>query len=182
MASARKQRLRAWRLLSDPSCCQYDICHIVAAAEEFSMKQLTQQDLRAFYACASHCDRAVIILKGKGRVQWMTEPARQCVAEFFGDLPQQTERLPAPLERWIKQRTLARRNKGPALRSSTAIERNGAQLVVRLVTDRQEGIHLVWLEKQRQAFSAGALERAGAGPRGAGGGPGGGGGGNQAGG
>ena len=125
------------------------------------MKQLTQKDLRAFYACARHCDRAMIILKGKGRVQWMTEPARRCVAEFFGDLPQQTERLPAPLERWIKQRSLARRNKGPALRSSTAIERNGAQLVVRLVTDKQEGIHLVRLEKQRQAFSAGSLERLG---------------------
>ena len=125
------------------------------------MKQVTQTDLRAFYACARHCDRAMIILKGKGRVQWMTEPARRCEAEFFGDLPQQTERLPAPLERWIKQRTLARRNKGPAFHSSTAIERNGERLVVRLVTDRQEGIHLVRLEKQRQAFSAGSLARLG---------------------
>jgi len=69
--------------------------------------------------------------------------------------------LLSSLERWIKQRSLARRNKGPALRSSTAIERNGERLVVRLVTDRQEGIHLVRLEKQRQAFSAGSLERLG---------------------
>ena len=125
------------------------------------MKQLTQQDLRAFHACARHCDRAMIILKGKRRVQWMTEPARHCVAEFFGDLPQQTNRLPAPLERWIKQQSLARPNKGAAFRSSTAIERNGERLVVRFVTDKQEGIHLVRLEKQRQAFSAGSLERLG---------------------
>ncbi len=125
------------------------------------MKQLTQQDLRAFHACARHCDRAMIILKGKRRVQWMTEPARHCVVEFFGDVPQRTNRLPAPLERWIKQRSVARRSNGPALRSSTAIERNGAQLVVRLVTDKQEWIHLVRLEKQRQAFSAGSLARLG---------------------
>jgi DNA-binding CsgD family transcriptional regulator len=91
----------------------------------------------------------------------MTEPARHCVAEFFGDLPQQANRLPAPLERWIKQRSLARRNKGPAFRSSTAIERNGEQLVVRLVTDREEGIQLVRLEKQRPALSARSLERLG---------------------
>ena len=70
------------------------------------MKQLTQKDLRAFHACARHCDRAMIILKGKGRVQWMTEPARHCVAEFFGDLAQQANRLPAPLHQWIKQRAL----------------------------------------------------------------------------
>jgi len=125
------------------------------------MKQPTQKDLRAFYACARHCDRAMIILQGKRRVRWMTQPARHCVAEFFGDLPQQTHRLPAPLERWIKQRSVARRSNGPALRSSTAIERNGERLVVRLVTDKQEGIHLVRLEKQRQAFSAGSLERLG---------------------
>ena len=125
------------------------------------MKQLTQQDLRAFYACARNCDRAMIILKGNRRVQWMTEPARHCVAEFFRDLPAQANRLPAPLERWIKQRSLARRNKGPAFCSSTAIERNGERLVVRFVTDKQEGIHLVRLEKQRQAFSAGSLERLG---------------------
>ena len=125
------------------------------------MKQLTQQDLRAFYACARHCDRAMIILKGKKRVQWMTEPARHCVAEFFGDLSAQANRLPKPLLQWIEQQSRERRNKGPTFRSSTAMERNGKRLVVRLVTDRQEGIHLVRLEKQRQAFSAGSLERLG---------------------
>jgi len=125
------------------------------------MKPLTQKELRAFHACARHCDRAMIILNEKRRVRWMTEPARHCVAEFFGDLPQRTNRLPAPLERWIEQRSLARRNKGPAFRSSTAIERNGEQLVVRLMTDKQEGIQLVRLEKQRSAFSAGSLERLG---------------------
>ncbi len=125
------------------------------------MKQLTQKDLRAFHACARHCDRAMIILNGKRRVRWMTEPARHCVAEFFGDLPQRANRLPAPLERWVKQRSLTRHNKGPAFRSSTAIKRNGERLVVRLVTDKREGIHLVRLEKQRRAFSAGSLERLG---------------------
>ena len=125
------------------------------------MTQLTQQDLRAFYACARHCDRAMIILRGKRRVQWMTEPARHCMAEFFGDLPQQTDRLPAPLERWIKKRSLARRSQGPAFRSSTALERNGKRLVVRLVTDKQEGIQLLRLEKQRRAFSKRSIERLG---------------------
>jgi DNA-binding CsgD family transcriptional regulator len=123
------------------------------------MKQLTQQDLRAFHACARHCDRAMIILNGKRRVRWMTEPARHCVAEFFGDLPQRANHLPAPLERWIKQQSLARPNKGAAFRSSTAIKRNGEELVVHLVTDKREGIHLVRLEKQLPAFSAGSLER-----------------------
>jgi hypothetical protein len=94
MASARKQRLRGWRLLSGPSCCQYDICPISPAAEELTMKQLTQKDLRAFHACARHCDRSMIILKGKGRVRWMKEPARRCVAEFFGDVPAQANHLP----------------------------------------------------------------------------------------
>jgi len=125
------------------------------------MKQLTQKDLRAFHACARHCDRAMIILKGKRRVRWMTEPARQCVAEFFGDLPQQTNRLPKPLLQWIEQQGRERRNKGSAFGSSTAIERNGEQLVVRLVTDKQEGIQLVRLEKQRPALSARSLERLG---------------------
>jgi len=125
------------------------------------MKQLTQKELRAFHACARHCDRAMIILKKKRRVQWMTEPARHCVAEFFGDLPAQANRLPAPLEQWIEQRSLAHRNKGAAFRSSTAIERNGAQLVLRLVTDKQDGVHLVRLEKQRPALSARSLERLG---------------------
>ena len=125
------------------------------------MKQPTQQDLRGFHACARHCDRAMIILNGKRRVRWMTEPARHCVAEFFGDLPQRANHLPAPLERWIKQQSLARPNKGAAFRSSTAIKRNGEELVVRLVTDKREGIHLVRLEKQRRAFSAGSLERLG---------------------
>jgi DNA-binding CsgD family transcriptional regulator len=144
-----------------PSCCQYDICHIVAAAEELTMNQLTQKDVRAFHACARHCDRAVIILKGKKRVQWMTEPARHCVAEFFGDLPHEADRLPAPLERWIKQRSVARRNNEAAFRSSTVIERNGEELVVRLVTDKQEGIQHVRLEKQRPVLSARSLERLG---------------------
>jgi len=69
--------------------------------------------------------------------------------------------LLSSLERWIKQRSLARRNKGPALRSSTAIERNGEELVVRLVTDKQEGIQLVRLEKQRPALSTRSLARLG---------------------
>jgi len=69
--------------------------------------------------------------------------------------------LLSSLERWIKQRSLARRNKGPALRSSTAIERNGEELVVRLVTDKQEGIQLVRLEKQKPVLSARSLERLG---------------------
>jgi len=125
------------------------------------MKQLTQQDLRAFYACARHCDRAMIILNGKRRVRWMTEPARHCVAEFFGDLPQRANHLPAPLERWIKQQSLARPNKGAAVRSSTAIERNGEQLVLHLVTDKRERIRLLRLEKQRPAFSPRSLERLG---------------------
>ena len=125
------------------------------------MKQLTQQDLRAFHACARHCDRAMIILNGKRRVRWMTEPARHCVAEFFGDLPQRANHLPAPLERWIKQQSLARPNKGAAVRSSTAIERNGEQLVLHLVTDKRERIRLLRLEKQRPAFSPRSLERLG---------------------
>ena len=125
------------------------------------MKQLTQQDLRAFYACARHRDRAMIILNGKRRVRWMTEPARHCVAEFFGDLPQRANHLPAPLERWIKQQSLARPNKGAAVRSSTAIERNGEQLVLHLVTDKRERIRLLRLEKQRPAFSPRSLERLG---------------------
>jgi len=125
------------------------------------VKQLTQQDLRAFHACARHCDRAMIILNGKRRVRWMTEPARHCVAEFFGDLPQRANHLPAPLERWIKQQSLARPNKGAAVRSSTAIERNGEQLVLHLVTDKRERIRLLRLEKQRPAFSPRSLERLG---------------------
>ena len=125
------------------------------------MKQLTQQDLRAFHTCARHCDRAMIILNGKRRVRWMTEPARHCVAEFFGDLPQRANHLPAPLERWIKQQSLARPNKGAAVRSSTAIERNGEQLVLHLVTDKRERIRLLRLEKQRPAFSPRSLERLG---------------------
>lgn len=60
------------------------------------MKRQTQLDLRTFRTCARNCDRAVIILKGKKRVRWMTEPARQCVAEFFGDLPVQANCLPGP--------------------------------------------------------------------------------------
>src|SRR3989304_5373490 len=161
MASARKQRLRGCSLLPGPPCCQYDICHIVVAAEELTMKQLTQQDLRAFYACARHCDRAMIILKGKRRVQWMTEPARRCGADFFGDLSAQANRLPKPLLQWIEQQSRERRNKGPTFRSSTAMERNGERLVVRLVTDKQEGIQLVRLEKQKPVLSARSLERLG---------------------
>ena len=133
---------------------------MIVAAEEITMK-LTQKDLRAFHACARHCDRAMIILKRKGRVQWMTEPARHCVAEFFGDLPAQTNRLPKPMIRWIERHGRERDDKSSALPKSTVIERNGERLVVRLVTDRQEGIHLVRLEKQRQATSAGSLKRLG---------------------
>ncbi len=125
------------------------------------MKQLTRQDLRAFYACARHCDRAMIILKGKRRVQWMTEPARHCVAEFFGDLPPQANRLPKPMVRWIEQQSRERDNQRSALPKSTVIQRNGEQLVLHLVTDKRERIRLLRLEKQRPAFSPRSLERLG---------------------
>ena len=125
------------------------------------MKHFNRQDLRAFQACARNCDRAVIVLQGNKRVRWMTEPARQCVAEFFGHPPRQGNCLPRPMVRWIERRPPPRHSKQPAFHRSTVLERNGEQLVVHLVTDKREGIQLLQLGKLRPALSAQSLERLG---------------------
>jgi len=125
------------------------------------VKQLTQRNLRSLSMCFRNCDRAMIILKGKRRVQWMTEPARHCVAEFFGNLPQHANRLPEPMVQWIEQQSRERDNQPSALPESTVIERDGEQLVLRLVSDKQKGLRLLRLEKQRPALSARSLERLG---------------------
>ncbi len=125
------------------------------------MKRLPQQDLRGFYACARNCDRAVIVLKGKRGVQWMTEPARQCVAEFFGKHPPQKNRLPKPMAKWIEQQSRKRDGKRSALPKAKVVERNGERLVLRVVTDKRDGTRLVRLEKREPVLSAPSLERLG---------------------
>jgi len=91
----------------------------------------------------------------------MTEPARHCVAEFFGNLSQHANRLPKPVVQWIAQQSRERDNQRSVLPKATVIERNGEQLSLRLVTDKKNGIQLLRLEKQRPALSAGSLERLG---------------------
>ena len=129
--------------------------------EGLTVKQLTQQNLRDLSACFRNCDRAVVILKGRRRVRWMTEPARKCMAEYFGDLPPQTNRLPRPLEQWIERQNRGRNNRRSAASKSTVIERNGEQLVLRLVNDQQERVSLLRLENQQPVLSSRSLERLG---------------------
>ena len=146
------------------ACSQYDIYRMLGPHEDPEVKQLTQRDMRSLFACARNCERRVIILNRKKRVQLMTERARQCVAENFGNLSPQGSRLPKLLEQWIEsQHSLtARGTTSSSPNEPTIIERNGERWVLRLVADKaDEDLYVLRIEKQRPAFSTRSLQALG---------------------
>jgi DNA-binding CsgD family transcriptional regulator len=103
----------------------------------------------------------VIVLTDKGRVQSMTERARQWVKDYFGKAcSHQAHHLPENLQGWVthQELQLAQEDKVPSPRQPLVVEHEGKRLVVRFVGDRVEGRYLLLLEEQRTAFSVSSLE------------------------
>jgi len=106
-------------------------------------------------------NRGLIALTVSGHIQDMTDQIRQWLEEYFGELPQQTSRLPESLQRWVaEQRSSFGQDDVPPLRTALTVERAGKRLVVRLVAEGTETPYLV-LHEQRTVPSAASLQTLG---------------------
>jgi len=133
--------------------------HLLQAWHNAEAVTQLQQEFAQLRQGVEECERGVILLTGNGRVRMMTERARQWVEEYYGRLSHyQTHYLPETLQQWVahQQALLAQKGEVPPVRTPLVVERDGKQLVVRLIAERAENQHL--LLEERQVFSPRSLE------------------------
>lgn len=106
-------------------------------------------------------ERAVIVLKGDGRIQLATGRSRLWLEEYFGIPAWLTNHLPKALKYWVKQREapLGGGDGARSPREPLVVEREGKRLVVRLLSDW--GQSLLLLEEHRTTLGPAALDSLG---------------------
>jgi DNA-binding CsgD family transcriptional regulator len=136
--------------------------HLAQAYHNAQAATRLKQEFAHVSQAVEASNRGVISLKGKDRVQWCTEQARQWLSEYF-EPSRRVDYLPETLQRWIEHQwsLLSEGNDVPPPRRPLVLERAGKRLVVRLVADPSEDLLLLVLEEQPSPFSGGSLESLG---------------------
>ncbi|MBI2876410.1 MAG: helix-turn-helix transcriptional regulator [Candidatus Tectomicrobia bacterium] len=139
--------------------------HLTQAYHNAGAVTQMRQELDSLKQLVEESDRGVILLTKEGCIRWMTEPARQWVTAYCGALPS-PHRLPEELWQWVRSQhsLLAQLGEVPPPRGPRVIEREGGRLIVRLLSDSSNDLHLLLLEERRD-LSAASLATRGRGQR-----------------
>jgi DNA-binding CsgD family transcriptional regulator len=135
--------------------------HLMQAYRNAEAVTELQQELTQVRGALEKLDRGVIFLSVGGKVQGMTEPAREWLRNYFGEVAQSGDRLPEDLEQWVRQQkvVLGKKDGVPPPGKPLVIERPGKQLSVRLVSEPNQ--NLLLLQERRTALDLSVLERIG---------------------
>jgi DNA-binding CsgD family transcriptional regulator len=134
--------------------------HFTQAYYNASAVTQVQQEVVQLKQVLEESNRGIIVLTGQGRVRLMTDCARKWLQKYYGLFDgRHTYRLPEDLWRWVcqQQSVLAPQDAVPPSRTPLVIEREGQQLVVRLLTDQAEGQMFLLLEEQGPIMSPALL-------------------------
>ena len=133
--------------------------HLLQAYDNTAALTQVQQESVRMKQTMEKLDRAVVVLREKGRLQWCTERAARWLSEYFGPA-QGAGHLPENLQRWVEhQRSVLVDQRGispphPPL----VMRRAGKRLLVRFVADNLEDHYLLILKEQYIALSAESLK------------------------
>jgi DNA-binding CsgD family transcriptional regulator len=107
-----------------------------------------------------YLDHGLIVRSRKGAARLLTAQARTWLAEYFPS-HRRTDRLPAPLEDWIKHQgaLFGSRDRVPEPLRPLVVKREGKKLVVRLIPETDQAILV--LEEERTNIDPRSLERIG---------------------
>lgn len=137
--------------------------HLVQAHSNATALTRSQHEANHFRQAVERSERGMIVLQGKGRVQWRNEQARRWMEEYFEPL-RGADRLPESLSRWVchQKSLLYVEGSVPPPRGPLILKRAGRHLVVRLVADGPEGeTNLLILEERYAPLSIGSLQALG---------------------
>jgi DNA-binding CsgD family transcriptional regulator len=139
--------------------------HLIQAHQNAEAVTRLGQELQQARQGAEHIDCGVIALTREGRIQTATIRARHWIAEYYGSCSGLTDSLPGSLQRWV-QHQLSRLHEDsevPASPEPLVIEREGCQLVIRLLCDGEQNLLVV--EEHRTRLSPVSFSSLGVSPR-----------------
>jgi DNA-binding CsgD family transcriptional regulator len=133
--------------------------HLLQAYDNTAALTQVQQESVRMKQTMETLDRAVVVLEGKGRLQWCTERAERWISEYFG-LAQEAGHLPESLQRWVEHQrsALVRERDIPLPQYPLVKKRAGKRLLVRFVADNLEDHHILILEEQYITLSTESLK------------------------
>ena len=136
--------------------------HFLQAYRNAETISLLREEALLARCALEHSRQGVITLNGKGTVRFCTLSARHWLVEYFGKAPREGGPLPEPLRDWLRLQQLpaSRSGKLPAVRRPLAVDRQGRQLIVRLLA-QPGGEPMLLLEERRTELSAIPLQRLG---------------------
>jgi len=131
--------------------------HLVQAFQNASVVGQLLDESALFGRALDESGHGVIMLTRAGRVRWMSRRAELLMGEYFAGSTHGGNGLPESLHRWVThQQELFAGPTAPPARRPLEIERNGTQLVARLISD-SETLILV-LEERSDAIPLATLQ------------------------
>ncbi len=132
--------------------------HLVQAYQNAEAVTRLFLELTHVKGALERLDRGVVFLSGDGKVQSMTEIARQWMEEYFGMRAGCADCLPDELERWVRHQkaVLGEKDKAPPPRKPLVVQGEEADLLVCLVSELDQSLLL--LEKRQTAVDPACLE------------------------
>jgi DNA-binding CsgD family transcriptional regulator len=134
--------------------------HLVQAFQNACIVSVIQEEMALFGRALEELGRGVVVLTRDGRVRSMSKEAELWMAKYFPHSTRVGTRLPEPLHRWVtQQQALLAGASLPSPRVPLVIEREGACLVVRLLSGSE--LLLLALEEQPETIPLAALQQLG---------------------
>jgi len=133
--------------------------HLIQAYRNAEILSQFQQENTLLRQAIEESNRGVIIVKNTGRIRSMTEPARCWVEAYCGHQPHTGEWLPMEIRQWFLQQQAQRADNTtlPQPHTPLVLEREGKRLRIRLLTNDNEGQHLLLLEEQTTHLTPASL-------------------------
>ena len=128
--------------------------HLARAYENAAAVSAVERQLALVREGVDALGAGIVWIEPGGRVSVATRAARRQLDEYFG--PSRGPRLPDALGRWVREQESCPRDV-PAPRAPLLVEREGKQLIIRLISDPAGGLLLV--EERRASLDAEVLER-----------------------
>lgn len=123
--------------------------------------QLNEQHTRTKQALQL-LPQGIVILTALGRIGFCSPRAQQWLSTWFGRASCRNNRLPEPVQCWVRQQGTSPKNGGlPAPRQSYIVERDGRQLAIRLLGGSVPSQRTLIIEERRSELSAAPLRALG---------------------